>query len=146
VVAYLVRGFEIETVRLAENSTGETIAHGGYGLNELTYGRADGSIPKRAIESEIVVAYAGPAAEARFLGLEFTTGGMVVPEGFEDYSFGHVGDLQQVQELVAREGLSAFLCKRPHHRFGTRPSNTIVKWFSAATQSLIGRAQRADAF
>jgi hypothetical protein len=42
--------------------------------------------------------------------------------------------------------LSAFLCKRPHHRFGTRPSNTIVKWFSAATQSLIGRAQRSDAF
>ena len=43
-------------------------------------------------------------------------------------------------------GLSAYLCKRPLHRFGTRPSNTIVKWFSAATQSLIGRAQGADAF
>ena len=43
-------------------------------------------------------------------------------------------------------GLSAILSKRPHHRFGTRPSNTIVKWFSAATQSLIGRAHRSDAF
>ena len=43
-------------------------------------------------------------------------------------------------------GLSAILSKPPHHRFGTRPSNTIVKWFSAATQSLIGRAHRSDAF
>ena len=43
-------------------------------------------------------------------------------------------------------GLSGSLCKRPLHRFGTRPSNTIVKWFSAAVQSLIGRPQRADAF
>ena len=40
--------------------------------------------------------------------------------------------------------VSILLCNRPFHYSGSLSSNTIVKWLSAATQSLIGRLQRFD--
>ena len=102
-VAFLARGREIELVRLEEDATGEVVPVDSYSLNELSYGRADGSIPCRELETEIIVSYAGPAAEARLLGIEITPEGMIVPEGFESYSFGHRTDFQHVQDFAARE-------------------------------------------
>ena len=40
--------------------------------------------------------------------------------------------------------MSILLCNRPFHYAGILSLNTIEKWLSAATQSLIGRLQRAE--